>query len=340
MEDMESNLLPVALTAPVPPLAVGSTEAEPSDTLIAALEAAQRYVEMAISKTTSRAYSTDFAHFEAWCRAERLPSLPAKPSTVGLYLASMAESGYRISTITRRLAAIAIMHRDRNLPSPASLRFPAVGNVIRGIQREKGVRPEQKRALSTEELRKMVTAMPATPLGLRNRALLLIGFAGGFRRSELARIDFADVEDTDDGLTILLRRSKTDQAGEGRKIGIAYGSDPKTCPVRNYRKWIAAAKITEGPVFCHFHNRTMGTKAITDRVVALTIKKAAERVGIEAQSLAGHSLRSGLATTAARNGASEASIMKQTGHRSVIMVRRYIREGELFHDNASGKLGL
>jgi integrase len=192
----------------------------------------------------------------------------------------------------------------------------------------------------TDELRQMVTHMPATPHGLRDRALLLIGFAGGFRRSELARIDLEDVKDTEDGLTILIRRSKTDQEGEGRWIGIAYGSNPETCPVRAYRKWIAAAKITQGPIFRHFHNRTMGNKAITGRVVALTIKKAAERVGIEAQSLAGHSLRSGLATTAARNGASEASIMRQTGHRSVVMVRRYIREGELFHDNASSKLGL
>jgi integrase len=251
----------------------------------------------------------------------------------------MAET-HKPSTIVRRLAAIAMLHRDRDLPSPASLRFPQVGDVIRGIRREKGTRPEQKRPLSTDELCRMVSALPNTPHGLRDRALLLLGFAGGFRRSELARIDFSDVEDTEDGLTILIRRSKNDQEGEGRLIGIAYGTNPETCPVRAYRKWIAAAQITQGPVFRHFHNKTMGTKAITGRVVALTIKKAAERVGIGAQSLAGHSLRSGLAMTAARNGASEASIMRQTGHRSVEMVRRYIREGSLFRDNVSGKLGL
>jgi site-specific recombinase XerD len=337
MEDMASSLLPVA--APVPALAVVSREAAPSDSLITALEAAQRYVDMAMSKSTLKAYRSDFAHFQEWCRAQRLPSLPAKPSTVALYLADLAET-HKISTIVRRLAAIAMLHRDRDLPSPASLRHKAVGDVIRGIRREKGVRPEQKRALTTEELRRMVTALPNTPHGLRDRALLLVGFAGGFRRSELAAIDFAGVKDTDDGLEILIRRSKTDQEGEGRKIGIAYGSDPKTCPVRAYRKWIAAAQITEGPVFRHFHNRTMGSKGITDRVVALTIKKAAERVGLDAASLAGHSLRSGLAATAARNGASEASIMRQTGHRSVQMVRRYIREGSLFRENASAKLGL
>jgi site-specific recombinase XerD len=137
-----------------------------------------------MSKSTLKAYRSDFAHFHEWCRAKRLPSLPAKPATVGAYCAAMAESGHKISTIVRRLAAIAMLHRDRDLPSPASLKFPQVGNVIRGIRREKGVRPEQKRALSTDELRRMVTALPTnTPHGLRDRALLLIGFAGGFRRS-------------------------------------------------------------------------------------------------------------------------------------------------------------
>jgi integrase len=220
------------------------------------------------------------------------------------------------------------------------MKHAAIASVMRGLKREKGTRTDAKRALSTDELRLMVTRIPATPHGLRDRALLLIGFCGGFRRSELAAITMEHVEDTPDGLKILIPRSKTDQEGEGRTIGIPYGSDPRTCPVRAYRAWIAVAGITEGPVFRHFHNQTMGTEAITDRVVALTVKKAAERVGLDAAELAGHSLRAGLATTAARNGASEASIMRQTGHRSVAMVRRYIREGSLFHDNAGAKLGL
>jgi len=303
------------------------------------LEAAQKYARMAASENTRRAYRADWAHFVQWCRDQRLCALPAEAETVRLYVAALA-STHKLSTIHRRLSVITRRQRDYGSWTPAAKKTGAVRDVIRGIQREKGVRPEQKRPLSTEELRRMVIALPATPLGLRNRALLLIGFAGGFRRSGLAAIDFADVKDDDDGMTIFIRRSKTDQEGEGRKIGIAYGSDSKTCPVRAYSKWIAAAQITEGPVFRHFHNRTMGNKAITGRVVALTVKKAAERVGLDAQSLAGHSLRSGLATTAARNGASEASIMRQTGHKSVTMVRRYIREGSLFHDNASGKLGL
>ena len=171
-----------------------------------------------------------------------------------------------------------------------------------------------RRALTTDQVRAMVCRLPESPRGLRDRALLLIGFAGGFRRSELAALDFADVEDSEDGLKILIRRSKADQEGEGRKLGIPFGSDPRTCPVRAYRKWIAAAAITEGPIFRHFHNQKMGDCGITPQVVALILKKAAERVGLDATELSGHSLRSGLATTAARNGASERSIMKQTGN--------------------------
>lgn len=330
---MSSNLLPAVI--PPPPSAALAM----SDTLKSALKAAERFIGMATAPNTLKAYAADWADFVAWCEQQRLAALPARPETVGLYLASLADTR-KVSTVTRRLAAIAKQHRNAGYESPASMKHSAVHDVIAGIRRERGTRPETKRALSTGELRRMVTAIPAAPRGLRDRALLLIGFAGGFRRSELAAIDLSDVEDGDEGLKILIRRSKTDQEGEGRQVGIPYGSDPKTCPVRAYRKWIATAGITEGPVFRAFRNRTMMADGITDQVVARIVKKSAERVGIPANVLAGHSLRSGLATTAARNGASEASIMRQTGHRSVQMVRRYIREGSLFHDNAGAKLGL
>jgi integrase len=248
-----------------------------------------------------------------------------------------------VSTLQRRLTAINYYHRqhgDGRPFGPASMKHAAIAMVMKGLKREKGTRADAKTALSTEQLRAMVARLPESPRGLRDRALLLVGFAGGFRRSELAALDFTDVEDGEDGLKILIRRSKGDQEGQGRKLGIPYGSDPTTCPVRAWRKWIASAGITAGPVFRHFHNRTMGGRGITPQVVALVVKKAAGRAGIDASEFSGHSLRSGLATTAAKNGASERSIMKQTGHRSVQMVRRYIREAELFHDNAAAKLGL
>jgi site-specific recombinase XerD len=294
---------------------------------------------MAASKNTVRAYRSDWAHFDRWCESQRLRSYPADPATVGLYIAALAGT-HKVSTITRRLAAISKWHRDHGKFSPCSMRYSQVCEVLRGVRREKGVRTEAKDALSTDQLRAMVCALPKTPRGLRDRALLLIGFSGGFRRSELAGLDMAEVSDTEDGLKVLVRRSKTDQEGEGRTVGIPYGSDPRTCPVRAFRAWIKTSGITEGPVFRHFHNKKMGARAISPQTVALAVKRAAERAGIDSAELAGHSLRSGLATTAARNGASERSIMRQTGHKSVQMVRRYIHEAELFHDNAAAKLGL
>ena len=283
---MSSNLLPAPASATTPAgIGIG-------DALKSAYEAAQKFADMATADNTQRAYTADWADFTQWCARQHLESLPARPETVGLYAAALAGT-HKISTITRRLAAIAKQHRNAGYDSPASLRHPAVGDVIAGMRRDRGTRPDVKRALSTDELRRMVTALPATPHGLRDRALLLVGFSGGFRRSELAAIDFSDVEDGDEGLKILIRRSKTDQEGEGRQVGIPYGSDPKSCPVRD-------AGITEGPVFRDYRNRTMMADGITDQIVARIVKKSAERVGIPADVLAGHSLRSGLATTAAR----------------------------------------
>jgi hypothetical protein len=157
------------------------------------------------------------------------------------------------------------------------MRHSAVGDVIAGMRRDRGTRPDQKRA---GELRSMVAAIPATPHGLRDQALLLVGFSGGFRRSELAALAVNDIEDGDDGLKILIRKSKTDQEGEGRQVGIPYGSDPKTCPVHAYRKWMAAAGITAGPVFRAFRNRTMMAACITDRVVALVVTQCADTLSL------------------------------------------------------------
>jgi site-specific recombinase XerD len=309
------------------------------DTLGSVIEAAERYVAMSSSKNTLRAYRADWAHFEAWCRARRLWSFPAEPATVGLYMAELASTA-KMATLMRRLAAISKRHRDAGRYSPCSMKYSAICDVLNGIRREKGTRPAAKAALTTDGMRAMILALPKSPRGMRDAALLLIGFASGCRRSELAALCVEDIEDTGDGLKVLIRRSKTDQEGEGRTIGIPYGSDPRTCPVRAYRRWIATSGITAGPVFRHFRGRGMGSSGITPQVVAKAVKNAAARAGLDPAALAGHSLRSGLATQAARNGASERSIMRQTGHRSVTTVRRYIHEGELFQDNAAMKLGL
>ena len=187
----------------------------------------------------------------------------------------------------------------------------------------------------------MLDATDAGVIGLRDRTLVLLGFAGAFRRSELVAFDATDCVFTTEGLTVMLRRSKTDQDGAGRKVGIPYGSNPETCPVRTMQAWIEQAEITGGALFRPIsrHGRIQGGR-LSGIDVARVVKKLALRAGLDAAKYAGHSLRAGHATTAAIGGASERSIMNQTGHRSVQMVRRYIRDGSLFRDNSAGKLGL
>ena len=187
----------------------------------------------------------------------------------------------------------------------------------------------------------MIDATDTGLIGARDRALVLLGFASAFRRSELVDLDVEDCAFGKDGLTVTLRRSKTDQDSAGRKIGIPYGANPETCPVRVVQSWLEQAGITTGPLFRsisrHGHVQPGRLSGID---VARTVKKLAERAGLDPAKYAGHSLRAGHATSAAIAGASERSIMNQTGHRSVQMVRRYIRDGNLFRENSAGKLGL
>jgi integrase len=187
----------------------------------------------------------------------------------------------------------------------------------------------------------MVTSLPDNLLGIRDRALLLIGFAGGFRRSELVALNVEDLEFKREGLVVTIRKSKTDQEGIGRKIGIPYGSNCDTCPVRSLQLWLEEGAITEGSVFRSVNRHGhVQEGCLSDKAVALVVKRCAESAGLDSSKYSGHSLRAGMATSAAMNGASERQIMKQTGHRSEAMVRRYIREGSLFNDNVSGNLGL
>ena len=187
----------------------------------------------------------------------------------------------------------------------------------------------------------MVEAADAGLIGARDRALVLLRFAGAFRRSELVGLDVEDAVFGKDGLVVTLRRSKTDQEGAGRKVGIPYGSNPETCPVRVVQAWVEQAAVTTGPLFraVNRHGRVQPGR-LTGRAVARVVQKLATAAGLEASKYAGHSLRAGHATAAAIAGASERSIMAQTGHRSVQMVRRYIRDGNLFRENSAGKLGL
>jgi len=301
---------------------------------------AQEFAAAAKAGNTLRAYQADWRDFREWCEAHQLTPLPAVPETVALYLTDRAAT-LKTSSLTRRLTTINRAHQAAGLPSPAAMQNAVVSEVWKGIKRKKGTAQRGKKPFLTPDLRLIVSELPQDLRGTRDRALLLAGFAGGFRRSELAALRVEDLETTPDGLIVRLGRSKTDQEGQGRAVALPYGSDPSTCPVRTLRDWMDQAGITAGPAFRAIDRfGRVSDKALHADSVAYLVKRAAGRAGLETMQYAGHSLRAGLATQAAMNGASELAIMKQTGHRSLATVRKYIREGSLFRDNAATKLGL
>lgn len=303
------------------------------------MEQAMEYVSRSKAASTLRAYQSDWRDFEDWCNDQGAQALPAAPEVVVLYLTFLAGQGIKSSTIQRRVTAISQAHQVAGDENPT--RHQAVRAVMAGIRRVHGTRQEGKAPALTDDIRAMVDTLPDNLLGLRDRALLLLGFAGAFRRSELVGLDVEDVEQTKQGLVVTLRRSKTDQEGAGRKVGIPYGSKPDTCPVRAFLGWLEASSITSGPMFrsVNRHGQLQDGR-LSDKAVALVVKRAAEGAGLDADRYAGHSLRAGLATSAAAAGVSERAIMAQTGHKSVNMVRRYIREGSLFRENAAAGVGL
>ncbi len=285
---------------------------EQPDSAIVPVDAARTraYIDAATAPNTRRAYRSDWEHFTRWCAAYGLASLPAMTETVALYLGALAGVA-KVSTVQRRLTAIAKAHRTAGYDTPT--KSEAVHLTMRGIRRTHGVAPNQK-----------APALPNNLIGARDRALLLLGFAGAFRRSELVSLDVADLAFGERGMTVTLRRSKGDQEGEGAKKGIPFGRHALTCPVSAVRAYMDMSHFTEGPLF---------------RPVNRHGQVAALAAGLDPEKYAGHSLRAGLATAAA-GGAQERDIMRQTGHRSVQMLRRYIRDGELFRDNAANIAGL
>jgi integrase len=257
---------------------------------------------------------------------------------VASYIAECAVH-LKVGSIQRRLNAIAEAHKVVGLEPPTH--SPIVANTMKGIRRTKGTAPTQKAPALIDDVRAMIDATDAGLIGARDRALILLGFAGAFRRSELVGLEVDCCEFGKDGLTVTLRRSKTDQLGAGRKVGIPYGSNPDTCPVRTVQAWLEQVAIAGGPLFRAINRHGQVQPGPLSGIdVARVVKKLALRAGLDATKYAGHSLRAGHATSAAIAGASERSIMAQTGHRSVQMVRRYIRDGSLFRENSGGKLGL
>ena len=296
------------------------------------------FIKASKAENTLRGYQCDWRDFCAWCDGSGLRPLPASPESIAAYIAQAAQR-LKVGSIQRRLNAIAEAHKATGLESPTH--SPIVVNTMKGIRRTLGTAPVQKAPALTDDIRAMVNATDGGLIGVRDRALILLGFAGAFRRSELAGLEVEDCAVGKDGLTINLRRSKIDQEGIGRKVGIPYGSNPETCPVRNVQAWVEQAGIDSGPLMRPINRHgQMQSGRLAGSEVARIVKKLALRSGLDPGKYAGHSLRAGHATSASIAGASERSIMKQTGHRSVQMVRRYIRDGSLFRENSAGKLGL
>lgn len=302
-------------------------------------ESAHGFVAAAKAGNTRKAYERAWIAFGAWCEAKSIPSLPAPNVAVAMHATALAEAGRSVSTIEQAMAAITAAHKAAGHPNPRDSR--EVSSVLAGIRRTLGTAANQKAPVLVADLRRMAATLPEGAKGVRDRALLLVGFAGAFRRSELVAVDFEDLTFGDEGITIAIRRSKTDQEGEGRNVAIPFGSDPGTCPVRSLKVWIELASITEGAVF---RSVTKGGKVngkrLSPRDVARVVKTAAKATGLDSSRFSGHSLRAGLATSAAKAGKSERSIMKTTGHRSSAMVRRYIRDANLFEDCAAAGIGL
>lgn len=312
----------------------------PSAHALAVLEpladAARGFAVEARAGRTRDAYRAQWAAFTAWCSAHGLSSMPAAPESVALYLTARANDGRKVATLAQALAAISQVHQLAGHTSPRT--SPVVRETFKGIRRTLGVAPSQKAPVLAAQLRAMLATLPDTIMGKRDRALLLVGFSGAFRRSELVALEVGDASFGPDGLTMTLRRSKTDQEGVGRKLGLPYGSSAATCPVRALRTWLDSAGVAGGALFRAVDRHGNVGGALGGRDVARVVKRSAKAAGLDAASFAGHSLRAGLATSAAKAGKSVHSIMKATGHKSAAMVQRYVRDAELFNDNAAAGL--
>ena len=262
--------------------------------------------------------------------------IPASSQLIANYLADNAEQ-LSVATLERRLAALSKIHSSLGVENTA--RAELVRATMRGIRRSKGTAQRQVAPITKERLLAMTAICDHGLRGARDRALLLVGFAGALRRSELVALNCKNVEFVPEGMVLTIERSKTDQEGRGRRVGIPYARG-EVCPVLALKEYLTIAGISEGPVFRPMAStKCLAQARLTSTSVALAIKCRAKLAGLDPMMFSGHSLRSGFATAAAQAGAETWAIMKQTGHRSEATVRRYIRDGELFSANsASGML--
>ena len=293
------------------------------------------------ANNTVRAYKSDFDDFRLFCAQNGFKALPSEPKIVSLYLTHLSTKNIKMSTLKRRLVSIGVIHKLKG--QYLDTKHPSIIENIMGIKRRKGSIQKGKKPLLINNLKQIINVIDEDKeeeiKKFRDRSILLIGFSGGFRRNEIISLDYDDLDFVTEGLKINLKRSKTDQFGEGSVKGLPYFDNSQYCPVISLKKWIEVSNIGSGPLFRRFSKGSKLTEnRLTDQTVALLVKKYLKLAGIESKNYSGHSLRSGFATSAADSGADERSIMAMTGHKSTEMVRRYIKEANLFKNNALNKI--
>jgi integrase len=325
------------------------------DPLRQAAEAAKEYADQSQANNTVTAYESDWKHFESWCADRLVTALPTTPSIVALYIAEIAkgwngEAPKKPSTILRRLAAINAKHKRELQFLPASQKYPEISVVLQGIMRAKGAAQVAKRPVTVKLAATMLhKALTVSPIGIaRDKAVLLLGLAGAFRRSELAGVRLEHMNWHREGITIRIGRSKTDQTGKGREVEIPYGSSADSCPVLAVEDWLAVAaidKLGQGPLLRPVRrDGTVKNKAMNPDSISYIVRKMAESAGLNDKEkkkhlYSGHSLRAGFVTAASDGGATDRQIMRQTGHKSRQMIDRYSRHEQLDRRAAAQKVG-
>ncbi len=295
------------------------------------------------SNNTIRAYKSDFNDFAQFCAKNGFTTLPSEPKIVSLYLTHLSTKNVKMSTLKRRLVSIGVIHKMKGFY--LDTKHPSIIENLMGIKRRKGSHQNGKKPILINNLKKIINVIDEEHIEeikkFRDRSIILIGFSGGFRRNEIVSLDFDDLDFVSEGLKINLRRSKTDQFGEGSLKGLPYFNNSEYCPVTSIKKWIDISNINSGPLFRSFtKGSNLSVKRLTDQTVALIIKKYLTLAGVDSKNYSGHSLRSGFATSAAESGAEERSIMAMTGHKTTQMVRRYIKDANLFKNNPLNKIKL
>ena len=293
------------------------------------------------SINTARAYKSDFTDFSLFCVKNGFKSLPSEPKIVSLYLTYLSTKEVKMSTLKRRLVSIGVIHKLKG--HYLDTKHPAIIENIMGIKRRKGSIQKGKKPLLINSLKQIIDVIDQQKKEeikkIRDRSIILIGFSGGFRRNEIVSLDFDDLDFVSEGLKINIKRSKTDQFGEGFTKALPYFDSSQYCPVVSLRNWLEISRIKSGSVFRRFiKGSKLSENRLTDQTVALLIKKYLSMLGIDTKNYSGHSLRSGFATSAAESGVEERNIMAMTGHKSTEMVRRYIKDANLFRNNALNKI--